>query len=236
MSRTAAERLEPLRASGGWRVDPVRWRYLEALARRIDEQPSPAVRGLLDQRLQDALQDFTHRVGAARQQADDTAARLSAHGTLLAREARRLRAAGDTRALLRLLQDAQASSRAGAPLQELNQYIRQVRATDEADPRSPSQRPELASVQRFRQDWTRSRAQAQVERAASRRPANAGPLNSHALVLQSLALMRELSPEYLRHFLLHVESLQWLEDARQRHVPPAGGKPAARKGRSGRKR
>ena len=50
--------------------------------------------------------------------------------------------------------------------------------------------------------------------AVARGPAQAGPLNSHALVLRSLERLRELSPAYLRRFLGHVQTLQWLEDAR----------------------
>ncbi len=40
-------------------------------------------------------------------------------------------------------------------------------------------------------------------------PANAGPLNSSSLVHRSLALMREVSPGYLRHFLSYVDALAW---------------------------
>jgi hypothetical protein len=76
----------------------------------------------------------------------------------------------------------------------------------------------------------------QVEQAAARKPANAGPLNSHALVLQSLALMRELSPDYLERFLRQVESLQWLDRAAaqlpQRQAGPAKGGKAAKASKS----
>jgi hypothetical protein len=44
-------------------------------------------------------------------------------------------------------------------------------------------------------------------------PKNAGPLNSHHLVHQSLTLMRELSPEYLTQFVSYVETLSWLDRA-----------------------
>lgn len=73
---------------------------------------------------------------------------------------------------------------------------------------------ELASARRFRRAWAATRAQDQVDSAVARRPAQAGPLNSHALVLESLALMRELSPDYLRHFMAQVETLLWLDRAR----------------------
>jgi Protein of unknown function (DUF2894) len=65
-----------------------------------------------------------------------------------------------------------------------------------------------------------------VEQALARKPAQAGPLNSHVLVLQALELMRELSPDYLRHFLAHVESLQWLERSRDVAAAAKAGKVA----------
>lgn len=106
-----------------------------------------------------------------------------------------------------------------SPLALLNAYIRESVAarTPPLLPGETADGDELPSVRRFRHAWTRVRAQDQVAQAVARRPAQAGPLNSHALVLQSLAMMRELSPEYLRRFVEHVETLQWLEQA----APPA---------------
>ena len=40
---------------------------------------------------------------------------------------------------------------------------------------------------------------------------NAGPLNSHRLVLRSLEMMRTLSPHYLQHFLSQMDTLLALE-------------------------
>ena len=42
-------------------------------------------------------------------------------------------------------------------------------------------------------------------------PTDAGPLNSTALAGRAIALMRELSPAYLRAFLAYVDDLAWLE-------------------------
>jgi hypothetical protein len=70
---------------------------------------------------------------------------------------------------------------------------------------------DLQSAIRFRRSWSRTRAADRVVEAASLRPAQAGPLNSHVLMLESLDLMRELSPDYLRRFIAHAETLLWLE-------------------------
>lgn len=72
-------------------------------------------------------------------------------------------------------------------------------------------RQELSSVRRFRSVWSRQQTEQQVRSAARRAPEQAGPLNSHHLILQSLDLMQTLSPAYLQRFLSHVEALQSLE-------------------------
>ena len=125
-----------------------------------------------------------------------------------------------------------------APLAQLNQYIRAVRAA--AHDRTAVlgetlEQDELVSARRFKRAWDTFRTYDEVEQAVARKPANAGPLNSHVLVLQSLGLMQELSPEYLRRFLAHVESLQWLDQAREKYPRPeaaqARAATAARRGR-----
>lgn len=78
-------------------------------------------------------------------------------------------------------------------------------------PRVQHPNDELAGAARFRRAWSRSRAQDSVAMAAAQRPPNAGPLNSQVLALQSLQLMHRLPGDYLRHFVAHVEALQWLQ-------------------------
>ena len=210
------ERVAQLREEGAPRCDPVRFRVLERLAQRLHGQPA-AVQRLLQGRLQAALSEFAQRVAqhrqAARSEAEDLLARHPAQaGTL-----RRLQAAGEIVAMRRLVAGAQAEA-ARAPLKHLNECIRA--ASPASAPADAASSRELASVRRFRSAWGRKRSQEQLQEALARKPAQAGPLNSHVLVLQALELMNELSPDYLRHFLLQVESLQWLEQARERAARP----------------
>lgn len=116
---------------------------------------------------------------------------------------------------------ALAPAAAPAPLRQLNEHIRRSNAERRGDDASE----ELASAQRFRLAWERGRTLDQVEQAVARKPANAGPLNSHALVLHTLAQLRELSPDYLRRFVSYAESLQWLEQAKEAQ-PRETAKPA----------
>ena len=85
--------------------------------------------------------------------------------------------------------------------------------------------PELPLLGEFRQLWSGLRTESQLRQSLQPAPANAGPLNSSALAHRAIALMRELSPGYLRHFLAYVDALSWME---QMPVDSAVGKDAAR--------
>lgn len=119
-----------------------------------------------------------------------------------------------------------AAARAAAevsPLAELNRALRQARP----DTVVPG-REELASARRFRKAWDAQRALQKLDLALARKPAQPGPINSHALLLESLELMRAVSPQYLRHFLIHLETLHWLAHAASQVGGEQAG--AARKG------
>ncbi|MDP2252348.1 MAG: DUF2894 domain-containing protein [Hydrogenophaga sp.] len=112
-----------------------------------------------------------------------------------------------------------ARTQAPSPLAQLN---REIAAT------APPGR-ELRSAQNFRDTWSRICAEDEVTQAVEQGPENAGPLNSHRLVLRTLALMRDLSPDYLRRFLSHADTLLWLEQAQsQTRAKPPVAKPKAR--------
>jgi hypothetical protein len=188
-----ATRVAALRDSGGWRADPVRFRYLQALSARMAGQPD-AVHRLLEQKLQAALDRFPEP------------------GPSPAAAPARI----DTRCV---------------PLMELNQYVRSVTTARQSSPGEAAP-DELASARRFRRSWESGRTLDRLEQALARTPANAGPLNSHALVLRSLEALRDLSPDYLRRLLVQVESLQWLEKAREKYPrEQAKGAAPARRGR-----
>lgn len=81
----------------------------------------------------------------------------------------------------------------------------------EAPASSPTRAVEMKSVQQFRQSWHRMKVQDQVEHALHQGPVNAGPLNSHRLVLRTLDLMQNLSPAYLHHFMSHLDTMLQLD-------------------------
>jgi hypothetical protein len=71
------------------------------------------------------------------------------------------------------------------------------------------------TVQFFKRTWSRLSADQRLAQSRASLPENAGPLNSQHLVHRSLVLMRELSPEYLEHFVGYIDALQWLEQANE---------------------
>lgn len=215
--------LASLRNQGAQRLDPARFYYLELLSQRLETAPA-GVRGILEGKLKVALADYDERFRQAQQVAGDELASLSAKHPDQVRELQRLFAAGDFAAMRRLAAPS-AISRPRTPLAQLNQHIRDARKNSmEHQPASDlgsslvsdrAASSEMASVRRFRRAWSKIAAVDQVDRAVDRGPVNAGPLNSHMLVLRSLALMRKLSPDYLQRFLSHVDTLLWLDQANQ---------------------
>lgn len=202
----ALARLQALHEAGAAEADPIGLAYLEGLARQAQAHYGP-LQARLQQRLCEALRRFeqTH--------------------------AQRLAAAQVPAAAVTPQRWVQAGV-----LAELNQALREASAQsltpDGGEPgaapvRSPSGRPEMKSVTRFREGWTRLRAETRVTEALGRKPEHAGPLNSHALLLRSLDLMRGLSPDYLRRFVTHVDALLWLDSADQKPASPKGKGKAA---------
>lgn len=192
-------RLEALRAQGAHLIDPIRFRYLEALARRTQSQPA-AVQRVLRPRLEAAIADYASRV--------DQSVSLPA---VTAR-----------------------SAPLPSALIELNRYLHE-RSRDEPHDALPGDAPrasEMKSVRRFSEVWSRIAAEQQVSQAVARGPENAGPLNSHRLMLRALHLMKGLSPDYLQRFLSQMDTLLWLEQANRKTVAPEGksGKRATKKG------
>jgi len=122
-------------------------------------------------------------------------------------------------ALLKRMRQLQAHPRTAMPrkgldaLKALNLSLQSPATGTEntAAASSPARPVEMKSVQQFRQSWHRMKVQDQVEHALQQGPANAGPLNSHRLVLRTLGLMQDLSPAYLHHFMNHLDTLLQLD-------------------------
>ena len=198
--------------------DPVRLRYAEALARRLHTAP-PAVQSVLQAKLQEALKPMGSRGEKTQDAAQEQTPEPRALGPVVRKSKPKA-------------QPEQAAPR--SLLGQLNQHIHitSQKAVAEVAQPAASARPDLKSAIRFRETWARISAETEVDKAAHRAPENAGPLNAHSLVLRTLALMRELSPDYLRRFMGHTESLLWLDQAYGQLKQPAGKAKAGKAGKA----
>lgn len=178
------------RERGDHRFDPVRFRFIEAMARRAAEQGG-AARRLLDDKLLALMSAY----------GDDLDKASSADG----KEAR-----GNA---------ASPRQPQRGPLAELIDHIagqasphRNNGAANGTMPTAFAP-PELKSLAYFRSTWSKLSADRRLTQSLAKVPDKAGPLNSHHLVHRALTTMRELSPAYLEHFMAHVDALLWLDQA-----------------------
>ena len=89
-------------------------------------------------------------------------------------------------------------------------------------------RAERPRIQQFRQQLSKISVHKQIKQAIALAPANAGPINSHMLVLRALGLMRDISPDYLNRFMTHVDTLLCLEDAERLRATAKKSSPSPR--------
>jgi hypothetical protein len=114
-----------------------------------------------------------------------------------------------------------------SPLAQLLQEM--TRATGEAQPVKPNAwRAESPRIQQFRKQLVQISVQKQVSKAIAQAPQNAGPINSHMLVLRSLGQMREASPDYLGRFMVYLDTLLCLDAPMASKQPPKKTRSVAR--------
>jgi hypothetical protein len=104
----------------------------------------------------------------------------------------------------------------------LSALLRDMAAPSAERPLSPGGHGHMDNprVAQFRQQLGKMSVQKQVTQAIAQAPQNAGPINSHMLVLRSLGLMRDLSPDYLNRFMGYVDTLFFLDSAETVKVTP----------------
>lgn len=203
--------LDALRSQGAALCRPAQWRYIEVLARRWREAAEPATRAVLADKLHAALHTHAAHLAAASEAAPEALASPAEPALPAARSSSPLAA------LNRHIDAAQRASRPRA-----DSAVTDRLADDEPD--DPS---EMKSLRRFRQTWAQLATDKQVSQTLASAPDHAGPLNSHRLVVRTLALLRDLSPDYLRRFVSQVDVLLWLDQANQK-LTLSSNRPAAK--------
>jgi hypothetical protein len=200
----AGETLDAWRSRGADRIDPVRFCFIEAFARKTAAHGG-AARRLLDARLAELL---------------------AAYGDLVARHENPRHAQAQAVTPAARGNGPLKEPRPRGPLAELLDST-----LGPADP-APGGLPELKALRHFQATWHRLGAQQRLRDSRARAPSNAGPLNSHRLVHEALSLMQDVAPAYLHRFVAYVDALSWIDLAAGgdvRITPRAG--PASRPGR-----
>jgi hypothetical protein len=182
--------LDAWRARGADRLDPMRFRFIEALDRRAAGHGGEA-RCILDNRLAKLLDAYAADLESAASRPVDAGNAASSGKP----------ARGALAGLIDYL---------ARPATADGDGLAAVKTDPLAMPRHSSY-PELEALDYFREIWTQISTERQLRQSFSQVPGNAGPLNSSSLVHRSLSLMRELSPGYLQQFLSYVDVLSWME-------------------------
>ncbi len=211
-----------LRMTGADRLDPVRFHFIEAMATRSRGQ-RVEVRRILDGKLREALAAYRRRFERTQDDARETIARIREHDRDAADDLQRLLVAGDFSGVSQYIARL-AKSDPQVSLADLARHLAQDSPEDlDGGPAgNVRSRAELKAMRYFRNTWSRLSVDRQVTQAIEQGPENAGPLNSHRLVLRSLALMRNISPDYLNRFVSYLDTLLWLDQADRRHRPRPG--------------
>lgn len=212
--RDPAAQIASLRGRGAERFDPVRLHFLESLAGRTQVQTG-AVKRVLEDKLTHALAAYQERFAQAGQAINDKS-NLSVQ-----QQERSLQPT----ALAELTRDL------------AQQLPKNAQANAEGSDAGMGSRPELKSIRYFRDTWSKLSVDKQLAQAIEQGPENAGPLNSHQLLLRSLAVMRDISPDYLKRFMSYVDTLLWLDQADGKPaVKSTAGEDGGKKRKTGRAR
>lgn len=218
------EVLATLQQAGAAQFDAVHLHYLNLLAARCCGQ-SGAVKRVLETRLVQALSVFKARFEQAQTEARVTIEQTCVHYPDATADLHKRLAAGDIKGVRQAIA-ALKSNRSDSLLGRLVCDLAQ-RPAALADARfergfqlSAGLRPELKAARYFRETWSKLSVDKRVAQALTQAPKNAGPMNSHNLVLRSLALMRDISPDYLNHFTSYVDTLLCLDNGdKAKHLP-----------------
>lgn len=245
-----------LESAGADLYDPVRFRYIGALAKRADGKP-PRVAQALEEKALRELIAYRQELLAEHATLQDKVNALCKNEANIP-----LMQAFDTCDYRRVRQilALESSSCRVSPLKVLLEHMQQdgepapqtqsslsfdeslwsqesfdgVSASAEAnEKRVPV---ELKSMKVFRESWVKQVSDSRVTAAINDAPENPGPLNPQMLMIRSLDVMRDLSPQYLNRFVSYLDSLLWLEQAGEKLVPEkpskADGKAKSRKRKS----
>ena len=181
----ALTQLQAWRESGADRCDPPRFELIAALAQRAQRYAGSA-RAQLDARLSQLTDAYAQLVAV---EVAKPAANASVGSPLQS-----------------LLQQLEADPlQYQLPLRTDNAVVADHDSGDGNDTAL------MPALDEFQQLWSRIRIDSLLRQCLDSLPEDAGPLHSSVLTYRAMALMQELSPEYLQHFIAYVDVLTWME-------------------------
>lgn len=187
--------LESLRNSGADQMDPARFRYLEALARRLETKGLQRTRHW--QKLEREVADYKTRFDAL--QPSSQATEPPAPSPL-------------SELLNRLNQTPTAVQiQPRSTLEKLVFGMPEESSTASQQASSTSSRQPLKAMTRASADRGEQALQGRVRNAIEQAPEDAGPMNAHRLVSLAMAEMQKLSPDYLNRLVKYTDTLMALE-------------------------
>jgi len=229
--------LASLVENGANRFNPVRFRYIESMARRaLDKDRAVAL--IVEKKVQQSLTEYQSELALAKEDAAMSVEHVTGKFPNSADSVKQLFASSDFKGVKRLeaklVRDKTQSSKNHETLASLTQQFFQNEAVSDKNTKHDSldnslwqqehelvdsshsdseQFGELKSVRLFRESWSKMSSDKLVTRAIKEGPKNAGPLNQQMLAIRSLTTMRKLSPQYLNRFISYIDTLFWLEQA-----------------------
>ncbi|OWW18083.1 DUF2894 domain-containing protein [Noviherbaspirillum denitrificans] len=220
--------LAALRAAGAERFDPAGLHYIDALARRAEAHEG-SVRRVLDAKLAQAVSRVNERFERAKAEAAEVLAQGVQKHPQAASDLQQLFDAGDFRGLRQRaasLGEREQCASLGALVRQLEQHVPETAVARPEVHVAP--RTELKVIRQFRNTWSKLSVDKQVAKALEQAPKNAGPINSHMLVLRSLAMMRDISPDYLNRFISYADTLLCLDQGEKEKPAPPKKQPASK--------
>jgi len=182
----AHAQLDVWRQQGADRADPLRFALMAALAHRAARHDG-AVRQRLDARLQELAEDYAVLLADAP----------------MAQPSRSL----DESPLRQLLEQFASAPR----LDAVSQTSSTAQAGEASEQAPAIDTTPMPVLDEFQQLWSRIRIDSLLRQCVDSLSEDAGPLHSSVLTYRAMMLMREISPEYLQHFIAYTDVLTWME-------------------------
>ena len=190
--------------------DPIRFRYIESMARRAAGQRA-LVSKIIEKKARKELEDYQNDF-SAKSQAEQSNA-INRQGSARKQEAELNNAREELVALTQHLDQGKShddeclhdGSFTNVLRQQENDVVQSFAGTDAGQRREPN------AIRLYRESWIKQNSDRLVVQSVKNGPEDPGPLNSQMLVIHSLSTMRGLSPDYLNRFVSYVDTLLWLD-------------------------